>query len=259
MKFIVVIPARMASTRLPGKPLVDICGLPMIQHVWQQAKKSQASRVIIATDHADIKNRAEAFGAEVCMTRVDHESGTDRLSEVAELMGLSDDDVVVNVQGDEPLIPPAVINQVANNLFLNAQASCATISEKITDAAVYLNANAVKVVADNTGLALYFSRAAIPWFRDVLALQTTCNAELQAALQAQPAYKHVGIYAYRVALLRSFITWPLSPLEQIEKLEQLRILHNGKRIHVQEACEAVPGGIDTQADLDAVIALLTGA
>ncbi|WP_370978738.1 3-deoxy-manno-octulosonate cytidylyltransferase [Agaribacterium sp. ZY112] len=258
MKFSIIIPARYASTRLPGKPLQDIAGKPMIQRVWEQAKLSSAERVVIATDHHEIDATAQAFGAQVCMTRADHESGTDRLAEVVSKLGLADDEIVVNVQGDEPLIPPAVIDQVAANLAANGKASCATISEAIKDAGLYLNPNAVKVVSDQQGLALYFSRAPMPWNRDVLAEGVEATQALQAFLAEQPAYKHVGIYAYRVKLLKDFVQWPQSPLEHIEKLEQLRILHQGHRIHVAEACEDVPGGIDTQADLEAVRLLLQG-
>ncbi|WP_096085801.1 3-deoxy-manno-octulosonate cytidylyltransferase [Agaribacterium haliotis] len=254
MSFSVIIPARFASTRLPGKPLADIAGKSMIQRVWEQASLSDAERVIIATDHQGVADCAKGFGAEVCMTRADHESGTDRLAEVVGKLAFADSDIVVNVQGDEPLMPPAVINQVAKNLQLASQASCATASERICDAERFFDANAVKVVADAQGLALYFSRAPMPWHRgllnDLSSDRQQSLALVEKALAEQPAFKHIGIYAYRVALLNAFVTWPLCALESIEKLEQLRILHQGHRIHVAEACEAVPGGIDTQADLD---------
>lgn len=259
MTFSVVIPARYASQRLPGKPLVDLQGMTMIERVYHQASKSAASKVIVATDHAEIEACVQAFGGEVCMTREDHESGTDRLAEVANNYGFSDDDIVVNVQGDEPLIPPEVINQVAENLQQNTQASVATVSEKIEDLDTYLNPNAVKVVADNTGLALYFSRASIPWNRDLLADSTNNKALISEFLSANAeVQKHVGIYAYRVSLLNAFAYWEPTSLEKIEKLEQLRIMAYGHRIHVQEACLPVPGGIDTPEDLEKVRALLPG-
>ena len=240
MAFVVIIPARYASSRLPGKPLKDIAGLPMIQRVWQQACKSSASRVVIATDDGRIKSVAEAFGAEVCMTREDHVSGTDRLQEVASQLNLAEDQVVVNVQGDEPLIPPMVIDQVASNLSKNEAAGVATLREAITLDEDLQNPNIVKVVASVSGLASYFSRAPIPWVRDK-RLSEGCNA-----------HRHIGIYAYRVAHLDRFVQWPVAPDEQAESLEQLRFLWNDVSIHVDDAIAEVPGGIDTEEDLKAI-------
>ena len=251
MSFYIVIPARYASTRLPAKPLKEIAGKPMIQHVYERARESAAAQVIIATDDARIEAAAKAFGARVCMTSAAHNSGTDRLQEVAAQLGLKPDDIVVNVQGDEPLIPPAVINQVAANLAENNYASVATLSEPIHSLDDFRNPNIVKVVADQTGKALYFSRAPIPWPRDHFA-----RSDVNSLPDNFPAQRHIGIYAYRVALLDRFITWPQARLEQIESLEQLRVLANGEAIHIAEACAAVPGGVDTEADLLRVKAIL---
>ncbi len=251
MKFTVVIPARYASTRLPGKPLKNIGGKPMVQWVYEQATRSEAERVIVATDDSRIEAAVKAFGGEVCMTSDRHESGTDRLQEVAASLGLEADAIVVNVQGDEPLIPPAVINQVAANLAAANLASVSTLSEPILAKEDFLNPNVVKVVSDKMGMALYFSRASMPWPRDAMAT----NAD--AALPLSPLFqRHIGIYAYRVSLLDQFIQWPAAPLESLECLEQLRVLWNGHRIHVQEAVTAVPGGVDTEADLQRVRDLL---
>jgi len=251
MSFYVVIPARYASTRLPAKPLKEIAGKPMIQHVYERACESAAAQVIIATDDTRIEAVAKSFGARVCMTSAAHNSGTDRLQEVAAQLGLKPEDIVVNVQGDEPLIPPAVIDQVAANLAENMYASVATLSEPIHSLDDFRNPNIVKVVADQLGKALYFSRAPIPWPRDHFAKPNTSSLP-----DNFPAQRHIGIYAYRVALLNRFITWPQAQLEQIESLEQLRVLANGESIHIAEACAAVPGGVDTEADLLRVKAIL---
>lgn len=251
MSFYVVIPARYASTRLPAKPLKEIAGKPMIQHVYERACESGAAQVIIATDDARIEAVAMAFGARVCMTSPAHNSGTDRLQEVVAQLGLGAADIVVNVQGDEPLIPAAVINQVAENLAQNPSASVATLSEPIHSLDDFRNPNIVKVVSDQSGKALYFSRAPIPWPRDHFA-----NTDVSDLPDNFPAHRHIGIYAYRVALLNRFITWPQAGLEQIESLEQLRVLAQGEVIHIAEACALVPGGVDTEADLARVKAIL---
>jgi 3-deoxy-manno-octulosonate cytidylyltransferase (CMP-KDO synthetase) len=252
MRFTVIIPARFGSTRLPGKPLRDIAGKPMIQRVWEQAGESAAERVVIATDDPRIEAAAREFGAEVCMTRADHPSGTDRLQEVAALLGLTDDAIVVNVQGDEPLIPPAVINQVASNLAANTQAGVATLAEPIETYADLRNPNVVKLVTNQKSMALYFSRAPIPWPRDVI---NEANAE--ALLPKDYEFtRHIGIYAYRVKELNDFVTWPVAPIEATEKLEQLRFMWQGVVIHAAPALQPVPGGIDTEEDLQAVIRLL---
>lgn len=251
MQFIVVIPARYASTRLPAKPLRDIAGRPMIQHVWEQACKSAAGMVVIATDDSRIADVVMAFGAKVCLTRADHVSGTDRLQEVAIQLGLRDDQIVVNVQGDEPLIPPAVIDQVAENLAANPSAGVATLCEPINSVDDFCNPNVVKVIADNLGMAGYFSRAPIPWPRDQFA------GSQDSLPEPNLARRHIGIYGYRVAELKRFVDWPVAPMEQLESLEQLRFIHNGVGIHVSDAIETVPPGIDTEQDLQAVIDLLT--
>ena len=239
--FMVVIPARYASTRLPGKPLLDIAGMPMIQHVYLRACESEANSVVIATDDERIRRTAEAFGAQVVMTRADHQSGTDRIQEVAAIMGLPAQAVVVNVQGDEPLIPPATINQVAANLRKFTDAGISSLFHTLHDAAELLNPNAVKVVTDAQGYALYFSRSPLPW-------QDT-----------EPVHgkRHVGIYAYRVATLNQFVIWPRSLLEVSERLEQLRAMHHGVRIIMDEAVQRVPAGVDTPEDLEAVRQFLT--
>ena len=250
MQFIVVIPARYASTRLPGKSLRDIAGLPMIQRVWQQACKSGAARVIIATDDSRIEAIALAFGAEVCMTRADHVSGTDRLQEVAQQLGLSSSQIVVNVQGDEPLIPPGVIDQVALNLATNEQAGVATLCEPIGSVEDFCNPNVVKVVTDAQGLARYFSRAPIPWPRDHFQKSQESMPDLDLAR------RHIGIYAYRVAELTRFVSWPVAPIERSESLEQLRFIWNSVGIHIADAIEPVPAGIDTEQDLESAIKII---
>ncbi|WP_241572138.1 3-deoxy-manno-octulosonate cytidylyltransferase [Rosenbergiella nectarea] len=240
MSFVVIIPARYASSRLPGKPLADIHGQPMIVHVLNQARAAGADRVIVATDHAEVAAAVDAAGGEVCMTRADHQSGTERLAEVIEKYRFDDSTIIVNVQGDEPLIPPVIIKQVATNL---AYADCgmATLSAPITEAHEAFNPNAVKVVTDKQGYALYFSRATIPWDRERFAQsQATIGDQFQ---------RHLGIYAYRAGFIRQYITWAPCPLEQCELLEQLRVLWNGEKIHVATA-EAIPAvGVDTAEDL----------
>lgn len=249
MNFTVVIPARYASQRLPGKPLCDIAGKTMIEHVYLCAKKSLANNVVVATDHPDIAKEVERFDGKVCLTSSAHESGTDRLAEVVETLGLDEDHIVVNVQGDEPLIPAAVINQVAKNLHKNKTFSAATLSEPISLVDDLFNPNVVKVVSNKFGRALYFSRATIPWDREGFLNQGSIT-EKQLSNSDYPTQRHIGIYAYRVNVLKNFVSWPMSTLEKTEKLEQLRILDNDKQIHVELACESVPGGVDTPEDLE---------
>lgn len=249
MGFSVVIPARYASTRFPGKPLADIAGKPMIQHVYERALLSEAERVIVATDDQRIADVATGFGAEVCMTRADHPSGTDRLQEVVHKLGFYADDIVVNVQGDEPLIPPRVINQVAHNLKAESGAGIATLSEPITDIESLLNPNVVKVVSDTRGMALYFSRAPMPWPRDAFAKDPT------AMPSGYSWQRHIGIYAYRVKMLNEFVRWEPAPIEETECLEQLRAMWNGAKIHVDVADELPPAGVDTPEDLERLRAL----
>ena len=248
--FSVVIPARFASTRLPGKPLQVIAGKPMIQHVWEQACRSGAQQVVVATDDARIVSACEAFGARVVLTRAEHNSGTDRLAEVATQLGLASDAIVVNVQGDEPLIPPAIIDQVAANLAAHPEAGIATLAEPIDDVQALFNPNVVKVSADINGLALTFSRAPLPWARDALARDRTV---LPAGV---PYRRHIGIYAYRAGFLHDFVAWGPCQLEDTECLEQLRALWHGVRIHVADAIESPPAGVDTPEDLERVRQLL---
>ena len=243
MSFVVVIPARYASTRLPGKPLADIHGKPMVQHVVEKALQSGADRVIVATDDERVQQALLSTGVEVCMTSPDHQSGTERLAEVCRHYGFAADTIIVNVQGDEPLIPPAIIRQVADNLAA-ATAPMATLSVPIKDAEEAFNPNAVKVVTDKDGYALYFSRASIPWDRDRLA-----SSHEQIGDHYQ---RHIGIYAYRAGFIQRYVDWAPSVLEQVEALEQLRVLWYGEKIHVAQALEAPPVGVDTQADLEKV-------
>ena len=252
--FTVVIPARFGSSRLLGKPLADIGGQPMIQHVWQRAQESRAGRVVIATDDARVQQACERFGAEVVMTAAGHASGTDRLAEVAQALDLDADHRVVNVQGDEPLIPSVLINQVADNLGLHPEAAIATLCERIHDTESVFNPNVVKVVFDQQGMAHYFSRAPIPWYRDGwAAADSTVNRDLPDNFGY---FRHIGIYGYRAGVLADFVRWPPAPAEQVEALEQLRALYNGARIHVDLAAVSPPAGVDTEADLQRVRAFL---
>lgn len=244
--FKVVIPARFASSRLPGKPLLDIAGKPMVIQVAIQASKSQASEVVIATDHAPILQVAAKHGFAAVMTRDDHPSGTDRIAEVVETMGWPDEAIVVNVQGDEPLIDPLLINEVAQALAKDSQAVMATACHPIHDIAVFENPNVVKVVLNASGQALYFSRAPIAYPRD---------AEFRDNLTA---YRHIGIYAYRVGFLKQYANLPTTTLESIESLEQLRVLYHGYQIAVTVTEHAPATGVDTQADLDHVREIFAG-
>ncbi|MCG9582138.1 3-deoxy-manno-octulosonate cytidylyltransferase [Vibrio tubiashii] len=243
MSFTVVIPARYQSTRLPGKPLADICGKPMIQWVYEQAIQAGADKVIVATDDSRVEQAVEAFGGQVCMTSPNHESGTERLAEVVEKMAIPDDHIIVNVQGDEPLIPPSIITQVAENLA-NSQAPMSTLAVEISDEAEVFNPNAVKVLTDKDGYAMYFSRATIPWDRDSFADD--------AKIIKQPLMRHIGIYAYRAGFINTYINWEPTALEKIECLEQLRVLWYGEKIHVEVAKEAPAAGVDTPEDLEVV-------
>ncbi|WP_375057993.1 3-deoxy-manno-octulosonate cytidylyltransferase [Zobellella sp. DQSA1] len=249
MSFIVVIPARFSSTRLPGKPLADIHGRPMIQWVVEQAKKSGAARVVVATDDDRIRAALADGEVEVCMTGSHHESGTERLAEVVELLGLAPDDIVVNVQGDEPLLPPQLVDQVAG-LLADCDAPMATLATPIETVEQWQDPNVVKVVPSLAGRALYFSRAAIPWDRDGM---TASAPTLEGCL------RHIGIYAYRAGFIRRYLGLPVSPLEQREKLEQLRVLWHGESIALAEACVVPPAGVDTPADLDEVRRILNGS
>jgi len=249
MNFKVVIPARYASTRLPGKPLLDISGKPMVVRVVEQALKSGASEVVVATDHHLIFDEVEAFGYQAVMTREDHVSGTDRLSEVVQKMRWAGDQLVVNVQGDEPLIAPTMIQQVAGQLAQDQGAVMSTACHPIHEQAQLINPNIVKVVLDQSGRALYFSRAPIPYPRDLMAQQAVMSADMLF-------YRHIGIYAYRADFLMKYASLPHSPIEQMESLEQLRVLWNGYAISVYVSQEPAAPGVDTEQDLIQIRKLL---
>ncbi len=244
MSFTVIIPARMASTRLPGKPLADIGGKPMVVRVAERAALSRASQVMVATDHADVLAACRAHGIDARMTRGDHPSGTDRIAEVAAAAGLAADAVIVNVQGDEPLIDPALIDACAARVA--ADTPMATAAHPIDDIAEVFNPNVVKVVLDARGDALMFSRAPLPWHRDAFAQDRSRMPEDYAPL------RHVGLYAYRQDFLQRYPSLPPSPIEAIEALEQLRVLWNGFRIAVHIVRQAPAAGVDTPDDLERV-------
>lgn len=250
MNFTVIIPARYASSRLPRKPLLDIVGKPMIQHVWEKAQQAGAHRVIVATDHPEIEAVVKGFGGEVCMTSDKHNSGTERLAEVIEKMGIADDEIIVNVQGDEPLIPPVIVSQVAENLDRH-QVNMATLAVKLTTKEELFNPNVVKTLTDNNGMALYFSRAPIPFARDYFA---ECDDEFVAS---QHYLRHIGIYAYRAGFVKKYVAWQPTALEQLESLEQLRALWYGEKIHLEPAQQAPQVGVDTAEDLERVRAILS--
>ena len=247
--FCALIPARYASTRLPGKPLADIAGKPMVVRVAERALAAGARRVAVATDDPRIEAAVSAHGIAVCMTRADHPTGTDRLAEAAQQLQLSDDDIVVNVQGDEPLLDPALIRAMAQLLADRPDAAVATACHPIVDAAEAFNPNVVKVVLDARGYALYFSRAAIPWARDAFAV---ARDMLPTGL---PSHRHYGLYAYRVAFLRAFPALAPAPIERCEALEQLRALWHGYRIAVAVTQGTPAPGVDTPEDLDRVRAI----
>ncbi|MBC3918332.1 3-deoxy-manno-octulosonate cytidylyltransferase [Undibacterium sp. CY18W] len=244
MSFIAIIPARLASSRLPNKPLADIGGKPMVVRTAERALESGASAIMVATDHADIVAACQAHGVPVCMTRADHPSGTDRIAEVAAGMNLADDAVIVNVQGDEPLIDPALI--AATAALVNADVPMATAAHPIHGVDDGFNPNVVKVVLDKHGRALYFSRATIPWHRDAFAVSRTEFPAGYAPL------RHIGLYAYRNDFLKKYPQLAISPLEQIEALEQLRVLWHGYAIAVHVTASSPAPGVDTAEDLQRV-------
>jgi len=241
--FKVVIPARYASTRLHGKPLLNIAGKPMIVHVCERASQAGAEEVVVATDDTRIFDTVTALGIKAVMTNPDHQSGTERIAEVARLCGWADDDIIVNLQGDEPLIPPAYIRDVALALAGQTQAGIATLAANILDSEEIFNANAVKVVLDKNNYALYFSRAPIPWER------ASFSAAGGIPTGAIPYLRHIGMYAYTVAFLNRYCSWQTSPLETIESLEQLRILWHGDKVLVKVVDKTPEAGVDTQEDL----------
>ena len=244
MSFIVVVPARYASTRFPGKPLIDLNGRPMVVRVAERAQQSAATRVMVATDDPRIAAACDEFGVATVMTRSDQPTGTDRLSEVVQSLNLSDDAVVVNVQGDEPLIPATVINQVAALLNANPNAAMATLCHPIHDVADVLNPNVVKCVINELGEAMYFSRAPIPFARDAW------RTAVDSMPDGLPMYRHIGLYAYRAGFLRRFPELSIPAVERYEALEQLRALAHGFRVAVAVVEAALPPGIDTPEDYE---------
>ncbi len=252
MSFTVLIPARLASIRLPNKPLADIQGTPMVVRVAQRAMQSGATRTVVAADSAEITEKCAAFGVHALLTRADHSSGSDRLAEACQQLGLSDDCIVVNVQGDEPLIEPSLIDAVAQLLHERPDCAMSTAAHAIDELADFLNPNVVKVVLDARQTALYFSRAPIPAARDFAG-----QAWWSASSALPKPLRHVGIYAYRVGFLRKFPLLPQAPLEQLESLEQLRALWHGHKIAVHLTEHAPGPGVDTPEDLERVRALFT--
>ncbi len=252
MEYNIVIPARMASQRLPGKPLLDIAGRPLIEHVFRQATRSSARLTVIATDDRQIFDAARNFGADVIMTALDHSSGSDRIAECADQLGWSDDQVIVNLQGDEPLLPPACLDQVAALLGSDPSADVASLYWPLTGSEEIVNPNVVKVVVGDSGNALYFSRSVVPFPRS--------SGSVEAALQSGFSWKrHVGLYAYRARALRTFSAAQPTLLESAEQLEQLRFLETGKKIRMAQSCCIIPAGVDTDADLERIRAIIEGA
>ncbi len=243
VRFKVVIPARYGSTRLPGKPLLNIAGKPMIAHVCERAQEADADEIIVATDDDRIFQAVSDLGFKAVMTRADHQSGTERIAEVARICGWADDQIIVNLQGDEPLIPPATIRDAASALAEQKLAGIATLAAKISDTEEIFNPNAVKVVLNQAGYALYFSRAPIPWDRDAF----TSTASKPSGVM--PYLRHIGLYAYTVDFLKRYCLWDASLLESVESLEQLRILWHGEAIRVKIVDETPAAGVDTPEDL----------
>lgn len=249
-QFKVVIPARYDSSRLPGKPLLDIAGKPMIEHVYRRALASGAEEVVIATDDSRIEHAAQAFRAKVCMTAVEHQSGTDRIAEVARIMEWGPDEIIVNLQGDEPLMEPELIRQVGQDLFNSTEAQITTICAPIQTTAELFDPHVVKVVLDSSGNAMYFTRAPVPWDRDAFAVTTEELPEKSCH------YRHIGLYAYRAAFLLHYAELEPCYLEKTESLEQLRAMWHGARIHVSVTDHLPPPGVDTPRDLEHVASLL---
>ncbi|MGA0613009.1 3-deoxy-manno-octulosonate cytidylyltransferase [Caldimonas sp. KR1-144] len=248
MSFTILIPARLASTRLPMKPLADIAGKPMVVHVAERAARSGAREVVVAADDARTVEACTTHGVRAVLTRVDHATGSDRLAEACDLLGLADEALVVNVQGDEPLIEPALIDACAALLATHSECVMSTAAHAIDSVAEFTNPNVVKVVCDAAGRALMFSRAPVPWWRDA-------NANGIDRLPSPPPLRHVGLYAYRAGFLRRYPTLPPSPIEAIESLEQLRVLWHGERIAVHVSAARPGPGVDTPEDLARVRSL----
>mgnify|MGYP001551123888 CR=1 FL=1 len=249
MKYHIVIPARMASQRLPGKPLAMVGGATLIEHVYRRASSAAAESAVVATDATEILETCHAFGATAIMTSAGHSSGSDRIAECADLMGWTDDTLIVNLQGDEPLMPAVCLDQAARLLHDHASASVASLYHAIDSSTEACDPNAVKVVTDADGMALFFSRSIIPFPRDFASAEEAARAGLGWK-------RHVGLYAYRAGALRAFSRMQPTPLESAEKLEQLRFLESGRQIIMAEACENIPAGVDTPDDLERVRGLL---
>ncbi len=250
MSFTIIIPARFESSRLPGKPLKDIHGKPMIEWTWRQAQSAGASRVIVATESEEVEAVCKDFGAEVVMTSPDHQSGTERIAEVIDLAGINGDEILVNVQGDEPMLPTELIHQVAEGLEKHHEISMATLCEPIEDIETVFNPNAVKVCRDWADRAINFSRAPLPWSRD------TFMGENQSLPENWAYKRHIGLYAYRAGFVKQYVAWPECELEHVEKLEQLRVLWHGEKILVLDALCDAGVGVDTEEDLEKVRQLL---
>jgi len=252
MSYSIIIPARYQSTRLPGKSLRLLAGKPLLQHVYEQALKSRASRVIIATDDERIEAFAKSIHADVCMTAAHHRSGTERIAEVIEKTDLLDDEVIVNLQGDEPMMPPACLDQVAGLLTSKDEvAPMATLCEQLHSAADIFDPNTVKVIMDQHGYAMYFSRAPIPWHRD------SFNDVTSEMPDGQAYFRHVGLYAYRAGFIHHYLQAEVCPLEKTESLEQLRVLYMGHKIRIAPVVKATGPGVDTEADLNRVEGMLS--
>lgn len=247
--FSVIIPARYASRRLPGKPLEKIAGKTMIHHVYDRALSSGAGRVIIATDDERINNEAQGFNAQVCMTSSEHQSGTDRIAEVIDKLEIPDDHIIVNLQGDELFMPAVLIRQVATNLLSkhDSQLVMATLMTPIVDVKELFDPNVVKVVVDKNNCAIYFSRAPIPWQRDSMSFDSKTLPE------GSKFYRHIGLYSYKAKFVKQYVNWSAAPIECTESLEQLRVLWNGYKIHVAESSELPFPGVDTKEDLERAI------
>ena len=250
-----MIPARFASTRLPGKPLREICGKPMIAHVIHRAQQSQAAEVIVATDEEQIAAAVADLGVQVCMTHANHQSGTERLSEVIEQLDIDENQILVNLQGDEPMMPAVCLNQVGQALEQDPQVKMATLCTPLTDINELFDPHVVKVVRDKNDFAIYFSRAAIPWYRE--GFDESPNSKNSKLPEFQQYQRHIGLYGYRAGFVRQYLSWETSDIEKTESLEQLRVLYHGEKIKVITA-ETPPGpGVDTIDDLNKVCELLS--
>lgn len=254
MSFTVIIPARLNSTRLPEKVLLDIAGKPMIQHVYERAVESGADKIIVATDHEKIATVAEDFGAEIRMTESSHQSGTERIAEAVVSLACDPNDIIVGLQADEPMMPSQLISQVAKNLEEHDHVKAATFATKLIDAKDLLNPNVVKVILNHRNYAIHFSRAPIPWDREQFSSLSELDPQKIKLVDAY--FRHIGIYAYRAGFLETYSSWPACLLERLESLEQLRILWNGFKIHVGITDQAAPISVDTRADIERVRGIL---